>query len=50
MAQHDFIAQLAAALAAGNDGAHVIARAIWSGLDIDTVEGLIETAEAVAAG
>ena len=50
MAHHDFIDQLSSALMAGLDGAQVISRAIWSGLSIEEIDGLIEVATEVAAG
>jgi hypothetical protein len=50
MAQHDFIAQYAAALAAGGETGQVIARGIWSGLEIDLIDALVEIAEALVAG
>ena len=49
MAHHDFIDQLAAAIMAGNDGSWIISRALWSGLPIDLIDGLIEAATEVAA-
>jgi hypothetical protein len=50
MAQHDFISQYAAALLAGDSGAHIISRALWSGLTLEEVDAMIDVAEAVAAG
>ena len=50
MAHHDFIDQLAAAIKAGNDGSWIISRALWSGLTLEEVDGLIEAAVEVAAG
>ncbi len=50
MAQHDFISQYSAALLAGNSGAHIISRAIWSGLTLEEVHYLVDVAESVAAG
>lgn len=49
MAKHDFIDQAAAALKAGHDTAEIIARGIWSGLDIETIDGLLMIAAEIAA-
>ena len=49
MAHHDFIDQLAAALKDDKSTLNIIRRAFDSGLDIMTVEALLQTAHELAA-
>ena len=45
MAVHHFIDQILATKAQGLDTGVVISRALWSGLDLDTIEGLLQMIE-----
>jgi|APGre2960657373_1045057.scaffolds.fasta_scaffold16349_7 hypothetical protein len=45
MAAHHFIDQILATKAQGLDTGVVISRALWSGLDLDTIEGLLQVIE-----
>jgi|APGre2960657404_1045060.scaffolds.fasta_scaffold142542_2 hypothetical protein len=49
MAHHDFIDQAAAAIKGGADTATLISRGLWSGLDLETIDSLLETAQDLAA-
>jgi len=45
MAHHDFIDQILATKAQGLDTGVVISRALWSGLDLDTIDVLLQMIE-----
>ena len=49
MAAHHFIDQILATKAQGLDTGVVISRALWSGLDLETIDSLLETAQDLAA-
>lgn len=49
MAHHHFIDQAAKAILEGKDTAYIITRAAGSGLDWETIDGLLEIAKEVAA-
>ena len=49
MAHHHFIDQAVKAILEGKDTAHIISRAAWSGLDWETIDGLLEIAQDIAA-